>query len=204
MSIYKILLFISADPRNVIPAPFMKIMHGLLLVGLLAVTFSVEAQRDKRFGLKMNLISTAAVKTFNLIPEYAINQRFSAQIGFYRTNNFTYKEHKFSGMAITPEVRVHLLPHYLKGLYAAPFFRYRKLTWEIPSKNAGADFISIGGGVSVGYQFLIKNLVMLDFFVGPAFSSHDIKVKTGVVDDFKLPITTSVGARAGIGVGFAF
>jgi hypothetical protein len=107
-------------------------------------------------------------------------------------------------MAITPEARVHLLPHYLKGLYAGPFFRYRKLSWDIPSKGVGADFISLGGGVTLGYQFLIKNLLILDFFVGPAFSSHDLKIKTGTVDDFKLPITTSVGARAGIGLGVAF
>jgi len=175
------------------------------LLGLaIAFPLIAGAQRQKRIDVKMNLISTAAVKTFNLIPEYAINKRFSAQIGFYRTNNYEYKIHVFSGMAITPEFRVHLLPRYLEGLYAGPFFRYRKLSWKIPSKNAGADFISLGGGITVGYQFLIKNLIVLDFFVGPAFSSHDLKVKTGVVDDFKLPITTSVGARAGIGIGFAF
>jgi len=182
----------------------MKFIPIIVLAFSLAAISGAEAQREKRFAVKMNLISTAAVKTFNLIPEFAINSRFSAQIGFYRTNNFHYKIHEFSGIAITPEVRVHLFPSYLKGLYAGPLLRYRKLRWDIPSENAGADFISWGGGVTVGYQFLIKNLVALDFFVGPVFSSHDIKVKPGVVDDFKLPITTSVGARAGIGVGFAF
>lgn len=182
----------------------MKSAPVTLLVILLAGTITAQAQREKRIGVKMNLISTAAVKTFNLIPEYAITPRFSAQIGFYRTNNFHYRDHVFSGIAITPEVRVHLLPSFLKGLYAGPFVRYRKLRWDIPSKNAGADFISWGGGATLGYQFLIKNFVILDFFAGPVFSSHDIKVKTGVVDDFKLPITTSVGVRSGIGVGFAF
>jgi len=180
-------------------------MISIPLIGvLLAYSLTAGAQRQKRFDVKMNLISTAAVKTFNLIPEYAINKRFSAQIGFYRTNNYEYKIHVFSGLAITPEVRVHLLPRYLEGLYAGPFFRYRKLSWDIPSKGAGAEFVSLGGGITFGYQFVIKNLVVLDLFAGPAFSRHDLIIKTGVADDFKLPITTSVGARAGIGLGFAF
>lgn len=164
----------------------------------------VDAQPNRRFGVKTNISSTLTVKSFNLIPEFAITERLSAQVGFYRTNNFTYKEHVFSGTAITPEVRFHLKPTYLKGLYAAPFVRYRKLAWDIPSEDAGADFISIGGGVCVGYQSLIKNRVILDLYIGPGFSGHDIKIRSGVADDFKLPITSSVGVRAGIALGIAF
>jgi hypothetical protein len=182
----------------------MRLIPCVLLAVLIACSMDGYAQRTKRFGVKMNIISTAAVKTLNLIPEYAITQRWSAQTGFYRTNNFHFREHVFSGMAITPEVKFHLTPTYLKGVYVSTFFRYRKLSWDIPSKGVGADFISLGGGFTMGYQFLIKNLIVLDLFIGPAFSSHDLKVKTGVVDDFKLGITAGVGVRSGIGLGIAF
>ena len=182
----------------------MKLITCVLLTVVLASSIDAYGQRTKRFAVKVNLTSTAVVKTFNLIPEYAITQRFSALVGFYRTNNYTYKEHVFAGSAITPEVRFHFSPSYLKGLYIASFLRYRKLAWEIPSKGAGADFISMGGGFSAGYQFLIKNLLVVDMYVGPAFSGHNLKVKTGVVDDFKLGINASVGARGAIAFGIVF
>jgi len=179
-------------------------MRVVLLAVLTVCAMDGYGQRTKRFDVKINLFSTAAVKTFNLIPEYAITQRWCAQVGFYRTNNFHFREHVFSGMAITPEVKFHLTSTYLKGVYVSTLFRYRKLSWDIPSKGVGADFISLGGGFSMGYQFLIKNFLVVDLFIGPVFSSHDLKVKTGVVDDFKLGITAGVGVRSGIGLGIAF
>lgn len=180
-------------------------MVRIIVLALLVIcTTAANSQsvRQKKFALKMNVLS-ATVKTLNFSSEYAFSKRFSGQLGFFRTQDFHFREHVLSGRAFTMELRIHLHKSYLKGLYIAPFFRSRKLIWDIPSKNAGADFISNGGGFTFGYQWVIKNLVIIDFFAGPTFASHNLKVRAGAAGDFKLPITTAAGVRSGIGLGFA-
>jgi hypothetical protein len=178
--------------------------NGLVLV-LMVLPLCVGAQ--KRVALKFNMTSPIA-KTFNVAGEWAFSERFSGQVVYFKTNDFpiTIKntEHVLSGWGFTPEARIHAFPQRLKGFYVGPYLRFRYLEWEIPSKDASANVNSVTGGFTVGYQAVIKNILILDFFVGPSFGSHAIKVSQGVIDDFKLTtLTTPVGIRSGIAIGVA-
>jgi hypothetical protein len=183
-------------------------MHRLipcLLLTLIALPQLGHSQ--KQVALKFNMTSPIA-KTFNVAGEWAFSQRFSGQVVFFKTNDFTFStrntQHVISGWGFTPEARFHLTPQRLKGFYLGPYVRLRYLTWEIPTENAAATVNSVSGGFTVGYQAVIKNLLILDFFVGPSFGSHALKVTAGVIEDFKLTtITTPVGIRSGIAIGIA-
>lgn len=174
-------------------------IHRLAWLLLLSCS---SALAQKQVAIKFNLTSPVA-HTFNVAGEWAFHPRFSAQVVYFKTSDFTFRNNVFSGWGFTPECRFHLKPERLKGFFAAPFVRFRYLTWEIPSKDAAASFNSINGGFVVGYQGVIKNWLILDFFIGPAFGTHSIKVTKGIVDDFKLTSLTSAGVRSGIAIGIA-
>ena len=157
---------------------------------------------QKQVALKFNVASPFA-RTFNVAGEWAFHKRFSAQVLYFKTDDFAIRDHVFSGSGFTPEARFHLRPQHLKGLFVGPYLRFRYLKWEIPSKNAAADFNSVSGGFIVGYQAVIKNVLILDFFIGPSFGNHSIKVTAGVIEDFKLTTLTSAGVRSGIAIGIA-
>jgi hypothetical protein len=170
---------------------------------LLASLFSpCEAIAQKQVAIKFNITSPIA-KTFNVAGEWAFTDRFSAQLVYFATSDFSVRGHVFSGSGFTPEGRFHFRPQRLKGFFVGPYVRYRKLTWEIPSKSASADFTSWSGGFVTGYQAVIKNLLIIDLFIGPSFGNHSIKVTSGVIEDFKLTTLTSAGVRSGVSIGIA-
>jgi hypothetical protein len=171
----------------------------LILVFLLLPLMAVA---QKQVAIKFNITSPIA-RTFNVAGEWAFHPRVSAQILYFKTADFTFRNNVFSGSGFTPEVRFHLKKERLKGFYAGPYLRFRYLKWDIPTKNASANFNSVTGGFIVGYQAVVKNLVTFDFFIGPSFGNHSIKVTAGVIEDFKLTTLTSAGVRSGIAIGFA-
>jgi hypothetical protein len=176
-----------------------------LIMAVTLLPLCVSAQ--KQVALKFNMTSPIA-RTFNVAGEWAFTQRFSGQVVYFKTSDFSFTtnniEHVISGWGFTPEVRVHAFPQRLKGFYLGPYLRFRYLNWEIPSKDASATINSISGGFTVGYEAVIKNILIFDFYLGPSFGSHAIKVSQGVIEDFKLTsITTPVGIRSGIAIGVA-
>ena len=171
----------------------------LLLAGLFSFH---DAPAQKQVAIKFNMTSPIA-KTFNIAGEWAFTDRFSAQVVYFKTSDFNVRGHVFSGSGFTPEGRFHFRPQRLKGFFVGPYVRFRKLTWEIPSKGASADFTSWSGGFVTGYQAVIKNLLIIDFFIGPSFSNNSLKVTAGVVDDFKLTTLTTTGVRSGLAIGIA-
>jgi hypothetical protein len=174
-------------------------LRCLLLVFLI---LPVLAFAQKQAAIKFNITSPIA-HTFNVAGEWAFHPRFSAQILYFKTGNFTFRNNVFSGSGFTPEARVHLHKERLKGFYVGPYLRFRYLKWEIPSKNASANFNSVSGGFIVGYQAVVKKFLIFDFFIGPSFGNHSIKVTAGSIDDFKLTTLTSAGVRSGIAIGIA-
>jgi hypothetical protein len=192
------------SPRFFIEVPSQTEMMriSVLLCLLMAILFTTRAFAQKQVALKFNITSPIA-KTFNVAGEWAFTDRWSGQVVYFRTSDFTVRGHVFSGSGFTPEARFHLKPQRLKGFFVGPYVRFRKLTWEIPSKSASADFTSWSGGFVAGYQAVIKDLLIIDLFIGPSFGNHSIKVTSGVIEDFKLTTLTSAGVRSGIAIGIA-
>lgn len=161
----------------------------------------------QRFAVKVNVLSPI-VRTWNFAAEYAFGKHSSGQMGFSTTNLEIRKIGKIedlalSGTALTAEYRYYLKAA-PRGFYAAPFVRRRNFELSRTDVNAKADFSSWTGAIVLGHQFIIRNRVTIDFFIGPSFSSHTLKVTVGSIDDFKLGSLTGPGLRTGLTVGVAF
>jgi hypothetical protein len=181
-------------------------------VKFLAVVFFVAAATvaiaQPKTAVKINLLSPIA-RTFNIALERAITEDGSLQIGFY------YSGYKFpgdggvkmSGFGITPEYRWYLsetpAPN---GFYVAPFIRYASLTLSTDDgSNDEATMTTFGGGLVVGRQWVFKERVTLDLFIGPKYQTRDLKVKSGSDSEkFDLNFFNPFGIRGGVTLGIAF
>lgn len=180
--------------------------------------------------IKLNPLSFAAA-TINLQGERAINERMSIQLGGY----YGGFKMRFDGgsvrvgykhFGITPEFRYYFLPSNgpaPSGLFGAAFFRYRNVHANFDAKvydpdtnldidaTVNGDFSIPGGGVLIGYQALISEVVALDVFLGPQISAA--KLKTEVIcnscNGNEIPDIPGFkfggfGFRAGLAIGVAF
>lgn len=152
---------------------------------------------------KINILSPI-VKTINVSYERAINENGSFQLGFFYTgwsNDLT----KFSGFGITPEYRFYLSDSPApEGVYVAPFIRYQK--FNISDKDVSdseADFSAFGGGVVIGKQWVFKDKITLDLFLGPAYYSGKVSGQSGNTT-FDTDAFDGFGLRTGINFGFKF
>ena len=85
----------------------MKIFPIAVLVWLALPISSTNVHAQKKAAIKFNLVSPVA-RTFNVAAEYAFHPRFSAQILYFKTQEFTFRNSVFTGSGFTPEARVHL------------------------------------------------------------------------------------------------
>lgn len=177
---------------------------------LLAVLFFVAAAHvamaQPKTAIKINLLSPVA-RTFNIAFERAVNDNGSFQLGFYYTG-LKVEDVKFSGFGLTPEYRFYLsqtpAPN---GFYVAPFLRYTNYNLTADDTTDKATFTSFGGGVVVGRQWVFKERVTFDLFIGPKYQSRDLKVTntSGNADEtFDINYLNSFGIRGGITLGIAF
>ena len=155
-------------------------------------------------AIKINLLSPVA-RTFNIAYEHAINENGSLQLGFYYTG-VKVSDTKLSGWGVTPEYRFYLsstpAPN---GFYVAPFLRYNSFTAQDNSNNTvnKATVTQFGGGVVVGRQWVFKERVTFDMFIGPKYQSSNVKVTSGS-DSFSGSLFNNFGIRGGITLGLAF
>lgn len=174
----------------------------LLVFGF--ATAAVAAQAQKANALKANLISPA-VKTGSFSYERRINDRMSGQIGFGVTN-FTIDDVNFKGLFVTPEFRYYFTGTALNGTYVGPYLRYRGMAVQDKSvQNADkATLHSVGGGVVVGHEWLLGNIVTLDVFAGPNFSGGKLRYEEGSGNTSVPAAFSGFGVRAGFNFGIAF
>jgi hypothetical protein len=176
------------------------IVMAAVLVGFLFTTNTAQAQEN---ALKWNFLS-ALVKTANFSYERAISDNSSLQLGVFYTG-YSTDGTSFSGFGITPEYRYYFSGEALDGAYIAPFLRYSQFTLTEDDLNSKATLSSIGGGAVIGKQWLMGDKFTLDIFLGPTYSSSNIKVKDGSEDDFETSVFGSgFGIRTGLTFGFAF
>jgi len=178
----------------------MKQPNKLLLVCLMLAA-AVSAQAQKKSAIKINILSPI-VKTFNVQYEAKLKKDASFQLGFFYTG-YSSTGTDFSGFGVTPEYRMYLSDTEApEGVYVAPFVRYQ--SFNLSDSGGKGTLSTFGGGLILGKQWLFKDKIVLDLFIGPSYSSGTVKVTSGG-STFDVPSTLNgFGLRAGMAFGFAF
>jgi hypothetical protein len=200
-----------------------------VLFGLLSLSASAQ---DKKNVIKTNLFGAFAGQ-YQLAYERVLNENSAFQLSagiISRTGSQTMGvnsyESKTSGFIIIPEYRYYLgkEKESPKGFYVAPFARMLLRTNNLTDKSENTSSVdvsrkekvtAVGGGVALGYQALIGNVVSLDFAIGPQYKSRSTTTtynQAGVTDedfnskfiDFKIQDRSGLGVRIAVGLGIAF
>lgn len=120
------------------------------------------------------------------------------------------------GFGWTPEARIYPFESNDLKVYVAPFAVFQNANLEVMTYDANssgiidkANFSKYGGGIVFGGKYLFKNIAVLDVFLGPAYVSDNIDVKTGALENFAhfdlvLGTLSGYGLRAGVAVGIVF
>lgn len=177
------------------------------LVAFLAggVFTSAKAQENV---VKINIFSPI-VKTLNMSYERKVSANGSFQIGGYFTS-YSPGDSKISGFGVTPEYRFYLSESEAPaGVYVAPFVRYQSLKVEdtFDGEVTKGKWSAFGGGLVIGKQWIFKEKISLDIFIGPQYVARgDVKVTdgTGESESFDLGAFDGFGVRTGLTLGFAF
>ncbi len=185
-------------------------MKNIAILGLtmLVISSALYAQ-DAQDAQKMNVIKTdlfsAFIRTGVIKYERAFNEHISAQLGFFYTGYHPRdSQSELSGWGITPEFRFYLSDTPAPaGTYLAPNFRYMKLdVYDAESMEEGT-LVSSGLAINLGKQWLFKDVVTLDAWVGPSYNFRTVDDQTGEVDS-GLQEADGFGIRIGIALGIAF
>jgi hypothetical protein len=151
-----------------------KVTFVALVVCLLAAANALQAQSV----LKINILSPI-VRTINVQYEQALNEESSFQLGFFYTG-FSADETTWRGFGITPEYRFYLSQSAApEGVFVAPFLRYQGIKIEDSDLEASGKLSAFGGGVIIGKQWVFKDKITLELFIGPAYYSGSVKDNDG-------------------------
>lgn len=159
-------------------------------------------------GQKMNNIKTDLfspfVRTGVIKYERVLNEDMSLQLGYFYTG-FTPRDEEFklNGYGITVEYRYYLSDtHAPSGTYLAPNIRYSNLTVTDPFAGEEATLTSIGLAINLGKQVLLKDVVLIDAWVGPAYGFRSVEGPPN--EDDPIPDANGFFLRAGVAIGIAF
>ncbi|GAA4401384.1 hypothetical protein GCM10023187_15520 [Nibrella viscosa] len=180
-----------------------KLMRSALLAaGVLGSLYTAHAQSQT--VIKANIFSPL-VRTGNFAIERALNENHSFQVGFYFTG-FKADGTRFNGIGVTPEYRFYLSDSKdaPAGFYVAPFLRYQNFKLTSVGSGGGGTLSTFGGGVTAGYQVLLKDRIAFDFFLGPSYNAGTAKANDGSTESFSTNLFSGFGLRTGITFGIAF
>ena len=179
----------------------------ILFAFLIAFSSCIGVNAQKNV-IKFNIFAPI-VKTANFQYERAIGENKSFQLGAFFTA-YSPETTKFNGFGITPEFRFYLSETAApEGFYAAPYLRYQsyKIEETSPDIAGKATFSGIGGGLIIGKQWIFKEKVALDIFIGPSYTSvGDLKIETGNsnTESYNIDPFDGFGARFGVCFGLGF
>jgi hypothetical protein len=185
----------------------MKKLFLLFLVSLSLSLFNHSfSQSDKKNLIKVNLLSPI-VRTGSFFYERVINEKSSAQLGFFYTG-WSSSGTQIRGYGITPEYRFYVSnkKQSPQGFFVAPFLRHQSLNLSLDSGAEKATLSSFGGGLMIGGQWLFSDVISLDVFGGPNYNARSFKATTNgtTEEDFTLTGFGNFGFRFGVSIGFAF
>jgi hypothetical protein len=174
----------------------------LVLVVLFSVAIVANAQQAKQNVFKASLMSPL-VRTGSFFYERALDENKSAQLGFFYSG-LSVGETKFRGFGITPEFRLYLSEKRQApaGIFVAPYLRYQNFDLSDTGDIASATYSSLGGGLLIGSQRVLSNIISLEAFIGPSYSSGNVKVVSGNAN-FDTGYFDGFGVRFGVTIGLA-
>ncbi len=207
---------------------------AILFTLLLGMHLQVGAQvRGASTVVKVNPLSLF-VATLNVKVERRLTSRFSAQLGLhiggprlkYKADSLPHGIQYFMA-GITPEFRYYIAFNRVpnpKGMYIGSFCKYlyareRYASFlqdpDAPSPVTGVAVLKqnvIALGFLVGYQWIFKQGISLDLYIGPQYSTSFTRrsVICSVCDGNERPIGhpglrfDGIGPRAGLTLGYAF
>lgn len=164
----------------------------------------VHESKAQSNAVKINILSPI-VSTANVAFEHVLSENSSIQLGVFYTGA-KVSDLKYSGVGITPEYRIYLSETSAPaGFYVGPYLRYQSQKLTIEDGSGKASFSSFGGGVVIGKQWVFKQRVTFDIFLGPGYNAGNIKVESGSEDEFDLSgAFDGFGLRSGVTLGIAF
>jgi len=179
-------------------------MKKIAFLGLTILLISTGVKAQKMNTVKTDLFSPF-IRTGVLKYERAFSENMSLQLGFFYTGiSPRDSESSLNGWGITPEFRFYLsdtpAPN---GTYLAPNVRYYSLTAKDPVADAEARLTNISLAFNLGKQVVLKDIIVIDAWVGPSYNFRNLDDPTGEVE---AGITTvnGFGLRLGIAIGIAF
>ena len=178
---------------------------SLLGLAMLVISSGLFAQDVQKMNTIKTDLFSAFLRTGVIKYERAFTEDISVQLGFFYTGIHPRDtESTLNGFGITPEFRFYLSDTPAPaGTYLAPNFRYMKLTANDPVVDAEAALTSFGFAINLGKQWIFKDIVVLDAWVGPGYNFRSLDDPSGEID----PGISSVdgfGIRIGLAVGVAF
>ena len=156
----------------------------------------------KKNAIKTDLFSPF-LRTGVLKYERAFSEDISVQLGFFYTGYSPGdSDAKLNGFGITPEFRLYLSDTPAPvGTYLAPNFRYMSQKAEDLTTNEEASLTSFGLAINLGKQWMLKDIVLIDIWVGPVYNFRTLDDPSGDVD---VEGADGFGLRLGLALGFAF
>ena len=178
-------------------------MKRTILITFICLTWCSFETNAQSNVFKINILSPV-VRTASVFYERALNDQSSLQLGFFYSG-YSDDDTKFRGFGITPEYRFYLSETPAPaGFYVAPFLRYQNFDLEDELTLDEAEYSAFGGGLLIGRQWVFKERVALDVFLGPAYVSGDVEVTEGSEGSFDVGVFDGFGLRAGVTLGLAF
>lgn len=189
-------------------------MKKLLFAAALAVSgmFASQASaQDYNGAIKTNLFGLF-VGQYQLAYEHALNEQVSVQLsGGLVSRSWTLGDYsqQDGGFLVIPEARYYF-DSGMKGLYTGAFARYRSGSSELTDTSGETEYKvnrnSIGGGLLIGYQFIVSDRLAIDLFAGPQYKSVSFEEDEEYADEsYQLEgESDGFGGRFGLNIGFVF
>lgn len=180
-----------------------KILLVMLAILLVVPSFSQSTEKtsaSEKNVLKVNTLSLI-LGTGSIFYEHKLSDGLSGQLGV-AYSGLKLGDTKFSGLILTPEIRLYPKKNAIDGFYIAPYLRYQNFT--LSSGGSKGTLSSMGGGLLFGRQWIKKSGFTMDLFFGGHYGSSTVKASTGDVTDFKTSGLSGFGVRVGFAIGFGF
>lgn len=152
--------------------------------------------------LKVNTMSIF-VGTGSIFYERALTESLAGQLGVAYLG-FHVGDAKFSGLILTPEVKLYPKKNASDGFYVAPYLRYQKFSVSNDVEVAEGSLNSFGGGLLFGRQWITNSGFTMDLFFGGHYTDSKIKADEGDPGDLEIKFFSGFRPRIGFALGFAF
>ena len=183
---------------------------GTSIIASQKVIKPIKPVKPVKNAVKTDLFSWPA-KVGVLKYERVFSENISVQLGFYYSWDFpsydSWSGEAFAtGFAITPEFRYYLSKKRPapRGIYLAPNFRYQKLETENLEENSEATVINNSIAINLGYQLVLKDLFLVDAWMGLAYNIINVVEETVPGADIRFNDESGIGPRGGISIGLVF